>query len=332
MFRRILIAALVVSALTCFAAPGMSPGVLAQAGTQPEAPLNLSVTLTGDLQVNGWFTGPVTARAVTDNPQASLTHSLNGGPAIRGREITLTQPGRYAIAWKVCKGMECRQPFMQYIKIASVKSDGLHYSPALHKWSFGGTVVETRQVYLLGMPTQVAKVQSFDYYAWAVLNLDTENHQLGRIVMGSAEIDDRVVVSISGPFVTRTLVDWNQCQPRDASICQFGWLYDDGPMSGDWNVPLSPSNEFIHYGHPNPSWEQALFWNTEKVSRNDDNAPGFSKPHRDPGNPKPRWFGCLALRGGSATPCRRIAADDAARLPFLVESPVTWGARGLHTG
>ena len=180
------------------------------------------------------------------------------------------------------------------------------------------------------MTAQVARVLSRDFYAWVILSLDTETPAMGKIVLGSATPGDQVRVSISGSHVMQDRVDWNQCQPAGSPICRFGWLYDDGPLSLDWNIPLSPSNEFIHYSQPNPSWEQALFWNTEKVSLNNEAAPGFSKHHHNPGNPKPRWPGCLALRGGASDPCRQITTNDAAHLPFLVESPGAWSTRGMH--
>jgi hypothetical protein len=329
MMRRFWIAALMVSALTGFISPWISPGVLAHAGSRNEAHLNLSVTFSGYLQANGWFKGPVLLHAQTDDPQASLIYFLDGGPAISGQSIILADPGLHTVVWNVCQRTLCLESVTQLIKIEFVRIEPLTYVPALHKWFFSGMVAETRQVYLLGMTTRVAKVISRDFYAWVILNVDTDQYQMGRISLGNAQVGDLVRVSISGPFVTRKQVDWNQCQPREAATCWFGWLYDDGPLSGDWNVPLSPSNEFIHFGHPNPSWEQPLFWNTEKVNVIDDHA---RSPHDHPDIPTQRWPGCLALRGGAAAPCRRIAAHDAARLPFLAESPVTWDARGLHTG
>jgi hypothetical protein len=330
--RRIWIAALMVSALTGLISPWISPGVLAQAGPRNEAPLNLSVTFSGYPQANGWFKGPVLLHAQTDDLQASLIYSLDGGPAISGQSVILADPGLHTVVWNACQGTFCRESVTQLIKIEFVRTESLTYNPASHKWSFSGMLTETRQVYLLGMTTQVAKVISRDFYAWVILNVDTEKYQMGRISLGNAQVGDLVRVSISGPFVTRKQVDWNRCQPRDAATCWFGWLYDDGPLSGDWNIPLSPSNEFIHFGHPNPSWEQALFWNTEKVSIADDTAHGRLAPDRQPGNPAPRRPGCLALRGGTPSHCRRIAAHDAAGVPFLVESPGARGARGMHPG
>ena len=332
MFRRILIAVLVVSALTCFAAPWMTQGVLAQAGSQYETPLNLSVMFSGYLQANGWFKGPLPVQAQTADPQAGITHSLDGGPAVPSSNTTLDPASRHVIIWNACKGALCHDPITQSIQIESVSMEPLTYTPALHKWSFSGTVIEIRQVSLLGMTAQVARVLSRDFYAWVILNLDTETPAMGKIILGSAAPGDQVRVSISGSHVMKDRVDWNQCQPAGSPICRFGWLYDDGPLSLDWNIPLSPSNEFIHYSHPNPSWEQALFWNTEKVSLNDEVAPGLSKHHHDPGNPKPRQPGCLALLGRTPGSCRQITTNDATRLPLLVESPGARGTRGMHSG
>ena len=91
MTRKFWIAALMVSVLTGLVLPWMSPGVLALAGSRSEAPLNLSVIISGYLQANGWFKGPVLVHAQTDDPQASLIYSLDGGPAISGQSIILAE-------------------------------------------------------------------------------------------------------------------------------------------------------------------------------------------------------------------------------------------------
>lgn len=133
-------------------------------------------------------------------------------------------------------------------------------------WSFTGEVLEVRQVERLGFPAQVALVRSADFDAWVIQRMDEGPFE---VVLGNAAVGDRVRVSISGAHVSRNGVDWDLCQPADSNYCRLGWLYDSGPLSGDWNVPISPSNEFIHLGHPNPSWEYALFWETGKLVKAD---------------------------------------------------------------
>jgi hypothetical protein len=130
-------------------------------------------------------------------------------------------------------------------------------------WSFTGLVTETRQVSLMGFPAEVARVQSADFEAWVIQRMD---EGLFEVVLGNAQPGDRVRVSISGPQVSKKGLDWKECEPADSNYCRLGSLYDDGLLALDWNVPLSPSNAFIHLGHPNPSWHQALFWKTEKLS------------------------------------------------------------------
>ena len=325
MLRWPLIASILISNLSWLSAPWISPVIQVE-----REPVTLSVRVDGARQPDGWFNGSTLAAAQSNDPQAVITFSLNGSPVVLGAEILLTQPGSYTLVWKACVKTICAEPVTQFIRVYSASPPPLRYDPALREWSFSGVVVETRQVSLLGMTAQVARVLSRDFYAWVILNLDTETPAMGKIILGSAAPGDQVRVSISGSHVMKDRVDWNQCQPAGSPICRFGWLYDDGPLSLDWNIPLSPSNEFIHYSQPNPSWEQALFWNTEKVSLNNEAAPGFSKHHHNPGNPKPRWPGCLALRGGASDPCRQITTNDAAHLPFLVESPGAWSTRGMH--
>lgn len=143
---------------------------------------------------------------------------------------------------------------------------GLAFSPA-YTWSFTGVVIETRQVHLFGMPAEVAKVKSEGFTAWVILEIDTQSQQDGKVILGSAQGGDHVRISISGPHVLVTGVDWNLCKPLGSGYCRLGRLYDDGPFGIDYGVPLSPSNEFIHSGHANPSWEYALFWNTQVLER-----------------------------------------------------------------
>ena len=213
-----------------------------------------------------------------------------------------------------------------------VVSQALQYNQALHKWWFTGKVIEVRHIHMIGMPARVAWVQSVGFRAWVFLSFETDKPSTGVLSLGKARAGDQVEVSITGPHALNDHVNWDLCEPRLSPYCSYGWLYDAGPFSPDWQVMLSPSNEFIHYGHPNLSWEQALFWNTEKLSFDDDNTPGFSTHLRDSGNPKPRRSGCLALRAGDPNSCHWIAVNDAACLPFLVESPITRGAQQCHAG
>lgn len=282
----LLLSSLLVFGLTWLAAPSLSRAVMAQAQAKRQPALDMSVTFRGSLHSNGWFSGPVMAYAESSNREAVITYSLNGEPQVRGERILLSEPGRYAITWNACKGTLCHDPFTQFIKIASIDSDRLSYSPGLRRWSFAGTVTETRQVHLLGMPAEVAKVQSNGYYAWVILRVETGTYEMGEISLGKARIGERVRVSISGPHVLSDRVDWKVCEPADSAVCRFGELYDDGPLSLDWNIPLSPSNEFIQVGHPNLHWSAGLFWKTEKIDSAGSSVPEKPQPRPGPGIPE----------------------------------------------
>ena len=254
MFRwQFIFTTMLVAALTWLMAPHFSRAVLAQAGTEPGFLLNVSFE--GELQADGWFTGPVTAWAEASDSQVWISHSLNGGPQVEGASVRLEQPGQYQVTWNACKGAVCHDPYTQYLKITAIQPlrfDG-------RAWSFQGVVIECKAVLLLGMPAEVARVQADGFAAWVILNLDSETHQLGRVVLGDAQIGDPVQVSIAGG---ENGVDWSQCQPANSGYCQLGGLLDDGSFSPEWNVKVSPSNAFIHTGHPHQHWSQALFWNT----------------------------------------------------------------------
>jgi len=152
--------------------------------------------------------------------------------------------------------------FSSIVLLVSLAWQSLTFS-APHTWSFIGRVTETHQIFILGQPAQVARVQSTSFDAWVIQRTDSQSRELDEIVLGKAGVGDLVRVSISGPHVSKNGVNWDLCQPVNSTYCRQGALYDTGPLSGDWNMPLSPGNEFIHSGQPSPSMEFALFWNTE---------------------------------------------------------------------
>ena len=215
--------------------------------------------------------------------------------------------------------------------VLSLIGQGLTFS-APNTWSFTGTVTEIRQVFVMGLPSQIALVQSTNFEAWVILRMASQSNELPEIILGDASVGDVVRVSISGSHVSKSGVDWDLCQLLYSNYCRQGGLYDTGPIATDWNVPLSPSNEFIHWGHANPSTEYPLFWNTEKLFIDDDTNSGSPRPHRVPGTFNPGQPACLALRKGNNRACAGIAAGDATRLLLLADSPVKRCARDLHTG
>ena len=215
--------------------------------------------------------------------------------------------------------------------VFSLIGQGLTFT-APNTWSFTGTVIEVRQVFVMGLASQIALVQSTNFEAWVILRTDSQSNELPEIVLGDASVGDQVRVSITGPHVSKNGVDWDRCQPIYSNYCRQGGLYDNGPIATDWNVPLSPSNEFIHWGHANPSTEYPLFWNTEKLFIDDDKNSGSPRSHRVPGTSNPGQPACLALRKGNNRACAEIAAGDATRLLLLADSPVKRCARDLHAG
>ena len=181
-------------------------------------------------------------------------------------------------------------PFISLIAILlSLFGQGLTFS-APHTWSFTGTVTETRQVFVMGMVSQVALVQSADFDAWVIQRMESQTNELPEIVLGLASVGDQVRVSITGPHVSINGVDWDPCQPLYSNYCRQGGMYDTGPIADDWNMPISPSNEFIHYRNSSPSIVNPLFWNTEVLKH----APALKRetfPYR-PGSQPGRAYPC----------------------------------------
>lgn len=159
--------------------------------------------------------------------------------------------------------------------------------------AFTGTVVDVRDVVLVGnTPAKVALVQADFGKVWVILRIEPGAIVDKAVILGEAQVGDQVQVSISGPHVLQDQVDWKLCQPPDSAYCQFGAAYEDAPLSADWNIPLSMSNEFIRYGRAGPHFSNALFWNTVVLT----NHPATN-----------RW-GVLCL-AGAACPGRNLFAQ-----------------------
>lgn len=129
--------------------------------------------------------------------------------------------------------------------------------------SFTGLVLDVREVRLVANTrAQVALVQGDFGKTWVILRVEPGPITSEAVVLGEARVGDQVQVSITGSHVLPDQVDWSLCQPAASAYCQFGTAYEDAPLSLDWNIPLSPSNEFIRYGRNGPHYSTALFWST----------------------------------------------------------------------
>jgi hypothetical protein len=173
--------------------------------------------------------------------------------------ISFTQPARALALFEkhpYCEGIP--QP-----------AQPLQYNPRRNKWWFSGTVIEVQQIHAIGMPAQVAHIQSAGFKAWVFQSFETDIPYWPYLILGHARVGDPVMVSISGPHVLENQINWDLCEPLFSLYCSKGWLYDAGPYAPGIGAMISPSNEFIHFGRPNPSWEQGLYWNTEKLKIDD---------------------------------------------------------------
>jgi len=132
---------------------------------------------------------------------------------------------------------------------------------------FTGQVLEIRAVVILANTrAQVALVEADFGSAWVMLRVEPGRLTRKVIVLGEAQPGDQVRVFITGPHVFPEQVDWSFCQPAASNYCQFGAAYEAAPLSLDWHIPLSLSNEFIHYGHAGPHYSNALYWYTTVLS------------------------------------------------------------------
>jgi hypothetical protein len=252
------------------------------------------------------------------------------------KTLSMTDSEQRTDNHKVCDEMPCQNPLNQILPSAktarplSPGAEPLRYDPLLRTWSFSGTVLEVRPVFIMGLAAQVARVQAADFDAWVILRMASQSTELGEIVLEKPDetsidsvgdtlsdpigVGDQVRVSISGAHVSKNGVDWGSCQPIYSNYCRQGGLYDIGPLSGDWNVLLSPSNEFIHSGQPNPSWEFALYWNTEQFN--------FGDSHTSQYQPRSNLPACLALRKRNSPSLPGTAPDDASCFSSLVKDSI----------
>jgi hypothetical protein len=174
-------------------------------------------------------------------------------------------------------------------------------------------VQEIRQVTLLGFPARVARVQARHFSAWVVLELD-------ELVLAPDVLQpgDRVQVFLAGAHVSERGVDWTKCISDDPAFCRYGSTLDDGPLSEDTGLPLSPSNRLIHFGSASSSWMAPLFWNTARPGDPDCTPPtGLPTLGDYNGNPD-GWY-----RSERVT-----ARLDGASYYRLDERPRAWTASG----
>jgi len=165
---------------------------------------------------------------------------------------------------------------------------------------FTGQVLEIREVVILANTrAQVALVQTDFYRAWVILRVEPGRLARNVIMLGEAQPGDQVQVFITAPHVFPEQVNWSFCQPAASDYCQFGAAYEAAPLSLDWNIPLSLSNEFIHYGHAGPHYSNALYWFTSVSAPSNrfysedgrgDPVPGTARILQLADAPHRRWF------------------------------------------
>jgi len=178
---------------------------------------------------------------------------------------------------------QARSPYREYpyCEGLPIPAQPLQYDPALNKWWFSGTVIEIQHIHAIGMPAEVAYIESDGFNAWVFQSFETGARYQPVLRLGRARVGDQVEISISGLHVVGNHIDWDLCEPRFSLYCSKGWLYDAGPFAPDIGAMISPSNEFIHFGHPNPSWEQGLYWNTKRLEPDDrSNSYGYPENSR----------------------------------------------------
>lgn len=151
----------------------------------------------------------------------------------------------------------------------NVNYQKIAYDSKKNEWSLSAKVIQIKDASLIGGPGQVAEVE---YLTGPCRECTTTNEHEGKLDKMWVVISfggnkrpgqevlylsdkklvpgEKILLSLSGPFVSQSGVDWNKC-PWDDEYCHRARLADgNGPMAIDWgNVEINSTNELIWSGH-----------------------------------------------------------------------------------
>ena len=144
----------------------------------------------------------------------------------------------------------------------------LAYDSQKNEWSFTATIIQIKDAYLIGGHGQVALVEYLTGPCrgcttttghdgkldkmWVAVSFGESKYFDGSFYLSDRKLvpGDKIRLSLSGPYVSKSGVNWYAC-PMDDEYCQWAGLADgNGPTAIDWdNVEINSTNELIWSGH-----------------------------------------------------------------------------------
>lgn len=144
------------------------------------------------------------------------------------------------------------------------------YSEEDRSWTLASRVVQIRDVSIYGRAGTIAGIEymhnGIPKQTWAAVRIDSYSFGDGSKPI---TVGDRVILQVSGPYVSSNGVDWTGCPPVDL-YCQYAGFIEGGfPTSEDFNgLTISPSNMLIHWGSVGTGdWVNGILaWRIRRVS------------------------------------------------------------------
>lgn len=177
-------------------------------------------------------------------------------------------------------------------KIAAQKDQSLSFDPKKNEWSLSATILQFKDVFYMSSPSQIAQVRYLDrrdgtaLRMWIVVSFGGNSWypDVFHFASQKLNIGQKVLLTLSGPYVSKSGVNWDKC-PLDDAFCHAARRAEgNGPIALDWNnVEIVPTNELIWLGHRTSSWwGGALCWKitilSDRISLNSSTSHDLSKP------------------------------------------------------
>lgn len=161
-------------------------------------------------------------------------------------------------------------------KLTNSVDQKLTFDPKKNEWSFSATILQFKDVIYTGAPSQIAMVQYLDRgdgiarQMWIVVSFGGNSWypDVFRFTDQKLNIGQKVLLTLSGPYVSKSGVNWDKCPLHDAFCHAARRAEGNGPIALDWNnVEIVPTNELIWSGHRTASWwGGALCWKITVLS------------------------------------------------------------------
>jgi hypothetical protein len=196
------------------------------------------IIFTTTLVVLQWL-GAVPMEAVTKAPHVRVQPASYRAQA---RKVIVLRPAE--------RGPEDKEVFDRL--------NGLEYSKTTNTWILYGTVLQLKNTSIYGRPGEIARIAySLDAessrFAWIVVKID--DYSFGDVAVEAINIGQKIVLYVSGAYVSSHGVDWEKCPNMDVYCMNAGFVEGGFPQSEDYDgLTLCPSNTMIRSGYAPDDW------------------------------------------------------------------------------